>query len=43
MLKLNNIGVPKGANRDKKRRGRGPGSGGGHRNVSIRMTREASR
>jgi large subunit ribosomal protein L15 len=29
MLKLNNIGVPKGANRDKKRRGRGPGSGTG--------------
>ncbi len=27
MLKLNNIGAPKGANRDKKRRGRGPGSG----------------
>lgn len=29
MLKLNNIGVPKGATRDKKRRGRGPGSGTG--------------
>ncbi len=29
MLKLNNIGMPKGANRDKKRRGRGPGSGTG--------------
>jgi len=29
MLKLNNIGAPKGANRDKKRRGRGPGSGQG--------------
>ena len=29
MLKLNNLGVPKGANRDKKRRGRGPGSGQG--------------
>ncbi len=29
MLKLNNIGSPKGANRDKKRRGRGPGSGTG--------------
>ena len=29
MLKLNNIGMPKGANRDKKRRGRGPGSGQG--------------
>lgn len=29
MLKLNNIGVPQGANRDKKRRGRGPGSGTG--------------
>jgi len=29
MLKLNNIGAPKGANRDKKRRGRGPGSGTG--------------
>ena len=27
MLKLNTIGAPKGANRDKKRRGRGPGSG----------------
>ncbi len=29
MLKLNTIGAPKGANRDKKRRGRGPGSGTG--------------
>ena len=29
MIKLNNIGAPKGANRDKKRRGRGPGSGTG--------------
>jgi len=29
MLKLNNIGVPKGANRDTKRRGRGPASGQG--------------
>ena len=29
MLKLNNIGAPKGASRDKKRRGRGPGSGTG--------------
>ena len=29
MLKLNNIGAPKGANRDKKRRGRGPASGQG--------------
>lgn len=29
MLKLNNIGAPKGANREKKRRGRGPGSGQG--------------
>jgi large subunit ribosomal protein L15 len=29
MLKLNNLGVPKGANRDRKRRGRGPGSGTG--------------
>ncbi len=29
MLKLNNIGAPKGANRDTKRRGRGPGSGQG--------------
>jgi large subunit ribosomal protein L15 len=29
MLKLNNLGAPKGANRDKKRRGRGPGSGTG--------------
>jgi len=29
MLKLNNIGAPKGANRDKKRRGRGMGSGTG--------------
>ena len=29
MLKLNNIGAPKGANREKKRRGRGPGSGTG--------------
>ncbi|MCP4290897.1 MAG: 50S ribosomal protein L15 [bacterium] len=28
-MKLNNIGAPKGANRDKKRRGRGPGSGTG--------------
>ena len=27
MLKLNNIGVPKGMTRDTKRRGRGPGSG----------------
>ena len=27
MLKLNNLGAPKGANREKKRRGRGPGSG----------------
>jgi len=29
MLKLNNLGAPTGANRDKKRRGRGPGSGTG--------------
>lgn len=29
MLKLNDIGVPKGANREKKRRGRGPSSGQG--------------
>ena len=29
MLKLNNVGMPKGANRDKKRRGRGPASGTG--------------
>ncbi|MFN2370077.1 MAG: 50S ribosomal protein L15 [Candidatus Krumholzibacteriia bacterium] len=29
MLKLNNLGAPKGANRDRKRRGRGPGSGQG--------------
>ena len=29
MLKLNNLGAPRGANRDKKRRGRGPGSGQG--------------
>jgi len=29
MLKLNNIGVPKGATKDKKRRGRGPASGTG--------------
>ncbi len=29
MLKLNNIGVPKGMTRDTKRRGRGPGSGQG--------------
>jgi large subunit ribosomal protein L15 len=29
MLKLNDIGVPKGANREKKRRGRGPASGQG--------------
>ncbi len=29
MLKLNNIGAPRGANRDKKRRGRGIGSGTG--------------
>ncbi len=29
MLKLNNIGSPKGATKDKKRRGRGPGSGTG--------------
>ena len=29
MLKLNNIGAPKGANRDKKRRGRGSASGQG--------------
>jgi len=29
MLKLNNIGAPAGVNRDKKRRGRGPGSGQG--------------
>lgn len=29
MLKLNNLGAPKGANRDKKRRGRGTGSGQG--------------
>ncbi|MBE0564801.1 MAG: 50S ribosomal protein L15 [Krumholzibacteria bacterium] len=29
MLKLNNLGAPKGANRDTKRRGRGPGSGQG--------------
>ncbi|MCP4572942.1 MAG: 50S ribosomal protein L15 [bacterium] len=28
-MKLNNIGAPKGVNRDKKRRGRGPGSGQG--------------
>ncbi len=29
MLKLNDIGAPKGANREKKRRGRGPASGQG--------------
>ncbi|HPF69774.1 MAG TPA: 50S ribosomal protein L15 [Candidatus Krumholzibacteria bacterium] len=29
MLKLNNLGAPKGANKDTKRRGRGPGSGQG--------------
>jgi len=29
MLKLNNIGTPHGANRDRKRRGRGPASGQG--------------
>jgi len=29
MLKLNDIGVPKGANREKKRRGRGPAAGQG--------------
>ena len=29
MLKLNNLGVPKGATKDRKRRGRGPGSGTG--------------
>ena len=29
MLKLNNIGVPKGATKDRKRRGRGPASGQG--------------
>jgi large subunit ribosomal protein L15 len=29
MFKLNNIGVPQGANREKKRRGRGPASGQG--------------
>jgi large subunit ribosomal protein L15 len=29
MLKLNNLGAPKGANRDRKRRGRGPASGTG--------------
>jgi len=29
MLKLNTIGAPRGANRDTKRRGRGPGSGQG--------------
>jgi large subunit ribosomal protein L15 len=29
MFKLNNIGVPQGANRQKKRRGRGPASGQG--------------
>ena len=29
MLKLNNLGAPKGANRDRKRRGRGTGSGQG--------------
>ncbi len=29
MLKLNNLGVPKGATKDKKRLGRGPGSGTG--------------
>jgi len=29
MFKLNNIGVPRGANREKKRRGRGPASGQG--------------
>ena len=29
MLKLNNIGAPKGANKDRKRRGRGPASGQG--------------
>ncbi len=29
MLKLNNIGAPKGASKDRKRRGRGPASGQG--------------
>jgi large subunit ribosomal protein L15 len=29
MIKLNNLGAPRGANRDRKRRGRGPGSGTG--------------
>jgi len=29
MLKLNNIGAPRGANRERKRKGRGPGSGNG--------------
>jgi large subunit ribosomal protein L15 len=29
MLKLNNIGAPKGANKERKRRGRGPASGQG--------------
>ena len=29
MLKLNNIGAPPGANRDRKRKGRGPASGNG--------------
>ena len=29
MLKLNNLGAPKGANKDRKRLGRGPGSGQG--------------
>ncbi len=29
MLKLNNIGAPRGANRERKRRGRGPASGNG--------------
>jgi large subunit ribosomal protein L15 len=29
MLKLNNLGAPRGANKDTKRRGRGPGSGQG--------------
>ncbi len=29
MLKLNNLGAPRGASRDTKRRGRGPGSGQG--------------
>ena len=29
MLKLNNLGTPKGATRDRKRRGRGPASGQG--------------